>query len=182
MSPTGTASGTGGVAGSFRGTYTHKVDAKGRVSVPAPFRRNIEAGDPAWNPDCGEQPRLILVLGMHENNCLDCYTQADMAALEERALASDDYDVRESFTEHVVANSIELRLDDNGRILLSPALRRALGIEGEAVFVGKLDRFEIWAPAAREAHLSARQSAGDGLGRRDMLRRLMRQKRPGAEG
>ena len=34
--------------GRFRGESVHKVDQKGRVSVPASFRRVIEEGDPDW--------------------------------------------------------------------------------------------------------------------------------------
>ena len=35
----------------FRGESHHKVDAKGRVSIPASFRRVLEAGDPNWQSD-----------------------------------------------------------------------------------------------------------------------------------
>jgi len=49
----------GTVVLSFTGEHTQKVDSKGRMSIPADFRRVLEAGDPAWNP--GQSPRMYLL-------------------------------------------------------------------------------------------------------------------------
>ncbi|GIX13405.1 MAG: hypothetical protein KatS3mg118_1364 [Paracoccaceae bacterium] len=163
------------VAASFRSTYHHKVDGKGRVSVPAAFRRTLEQGDPDWSEEARVQPRAILLLGAGEHPCIEVYTVAGMAALEDRARASGDYDVIEAFAEEVVANSLEVRLDDAGRLLLGRELRDRLGITDEAVFVGKLDRFEIWEPRARAAFRAAFEAdEGAQARRREMMRRLMR--------
>ncbi|HKK83893.1 MAG TPA: cell division/cell wall cluster transcriptional repressor MraZ, partial [Roseovarius sp.] len=46
--PTKRADGT--VVRRFRGESHHKVDTKGRVSIPASFRRVLESSDPNWTP------------------------------------------------------------------------------------------------------------------------------------
>ena len=57
---------------SFTGTYTLKVDAKGRMSIPADFRRVLEGGDPDWT--AGLFPRMYLLYGDHLVNKLHAYT------------------------------------------------------------------------------------------------------------
>ena len=56
----------------FRGESHHKVDTKGRVSIPAHFRRVLEASDPAWTD--GLNPELVIVYGDHRRKYLECYT------------------------------------------------------------------------------------------------------------
>lgn len=146
------------MAGSFRSTYHHKVDGKGRVSIPASYRRALELGDPDWRADGDTPPRVILVTGFDDGPCITCMTLDRMDALEAAAAASGDPEALDIFEEDVVAASDELKLDDNGRISLSPDLRRSLGIAAEVVFVGKRDRFEVWQPGAHGAQRAAREA------------------------
>ena len=60
----------------FRGEGLHKVDAKGRVSIPALFRRVLEAGDPDWTE--GLTPNMVIVYGDHRRKYLECYTMEAM--------------------------------------------------------------------------------------------------------
>ena len=46
----------------FRGESIHKVDGKGRGSIPAAFRRVLEEFDPEWT--LGLNPNLIIVYGI----------------------------------------------------------------------------------------------------------------------
>ncbi len=56
---------------SFRGEHNQKVDGKGRMSIPADFRRVLEAGDPT-GPRAA--PRMYLLYGDHLKNYLAGYT------------------------------------------------------------------------------------------------------------
>ena len=62
----------------FRGESLHKIDAKGRVSIPALFRRVIQACDPNWQE--GLPPELVIVYGDARRPFLECYT---VEAIEE---------------------------------------------------------------------------------------------------
>ena len=62
----------------FRGEGLHKVDSKGRVSIPALFRRVIESCDPNWKE--GLRPELIIVYGDERRKFIECYT---IEAIEE---------------------------------------------------------------------------------------------------
>ncbi|MEM9049114.1 MAG: cell division/cell wall cluster transcriptional repressor MraZ [Pseudomonadota bacterium] len=159
------------MAGSFRSTYHHKVDGKGRVSIPASFRRGLELGDPDWRADGGGPPRVIVVTEFEEYPCITCMTLARMESLEKEAAASGDPDALDIFEEDVVACSDELKLDDNGRISLSPDLRKSLGIASEVTFVGKRDRFEIWEPGVFSTHRRNRSAdTAQRKQRRSMIR------------
>lgn len=153
----------------FRGESLHKVDSKGRVSIPVGFRRVLEAGDPDCSP--GQPPRVAVAYGDRSGRRLECFTVAEINALGDRIRRLPRKDPRrEPLTELYVRNVVELTLDDNGRIVLGQALREPFAIKGEARFVAELDHFEIWSPdkyadkqARIEAVLEEMDSADDPL-------------------
>ena len=57
----------------FRGEGIHKVDGKGRVSIPVLFRRVLESGDPDWTE--GLNPNAVIVYGGITQKYLEVYTQ-----------------------------------------------------------------------------------------------------------
>ncbi|MFC3117607.1 MraZ N-terminal domain-containing protein [Jhaorihella thermophila] len=58
------------------------MDAKGRVSIPAAFRRVIEAGDPDYTE--GLRPQFVLVYGPKGQDYLEGYTIEEINALEDK--------------------------------------------------------------------------------------------------
>lgn len=132
----------------FRGKSTHKVDAKGRVSIPASFRRALVDGD----PDCGDgdNPQLILVFNKKDGLCHEGHSVRSIDRLDQM-IADMDYDDEREFLEETLAtNSDYMTVDDNGRMVLAPELRDIIGIKKEVVFAGKGDTFQIWSPEAYE--------------------------------
>ncbi len=131
------------MTGHFNGAHTFKVDPKGRVSIPADFRRVLAEGD----PDCtdGECPRFVLVLGLSDQQMLEGMTveksrqiAAAIARMprkgKEKRLAQLRYQ----------ANSVTLQVDPNGRLVLPLNCREKAGITNQAKFVGMGDAFEVW--------------------------------------
>jgi len=132
------------VSEDFRGEYYQKVDSKARVSVPAAFRRVLEAGDPPSSDY--PRTRIVMVYGGKKRQFVECYTQAGadrLASLvrrlpmgsKERLIAERD----------LITRSLTVELDDDGRIVLPQKVREKIAFsEGETVFAGVLDRFQIW--------------------------------------
>lgn len=129
----------------FRGSDTYKVDGKGRVSIPAPFRRVIEACDPDWKD--GLRPRIVIVYGDERFDWLEVYT---MDAIEEIDRQIDmmqrGSDERLALEELMHGQAIETEIDGDGRLVLPQKLREKVGLEGEAFFISAGDYFKIWKP------------------------------------
>ena len=152
----GTGQGQQAVSESFRGEFNQKVDGKARVSIPAAFRRVLEAGDPSFD---GSRPRLVLVYGRPGSEFIEGYTMAQMARLEARIRRMPiGTKARRALERNFITLSQQVEIDDDGRIVLPPKARDKIGLsldmlkEGaEAIFAGTLDTFQIWRRDAYEA-------------------------------
>ncbi len=134
----------------FRGESIHKVDGKGRVSIPAQFRRVLEAGDPDWTD--GLTPNLVIVYGGASQKFLEAYTQEAIAEVDEKIARMPRGSKERRVMEHIFnSQSVMTQTDDTGRLVLSQKLRDKIGISNEAYFKASGDTFQIWAPEAHDA-------------------------------
>jgi MraZ protein len=146
----------------FRGESVNKVDQKGRVSVPASFRRTIEQGDPDWAP--GQNPTFVLIYGMPSGNCLEGYTMEGAAALDAKVARLPSFSKQRRALERLLSTqSVYVQVDENGRIVLPLRLREKFGLDPEAYFAGMGEHFQVWSPAAYEADMAALDDWRDGL-------------------
>jgi MraZ protein len=129
----------------FRSESVHKVDQKGRVSVPALFRRAIEEGDPDWSP--GQSPTFVLIYGMPSGRCLEGYTMEGAARLDDKVSRMPSFSKSRRALERLLnTQSVYVQIDDNGRIVLPQRLREMVDLDTEAYFAGMGEHFQIWAP------------------------------------
>ena len=137
----------------FTGEHTQKVDGKGRMSIPADFRRVLEAGDPDWTP--GNNPRMYLLYGDHLKNELHGYTVDEFGALMAQINALPRGDARKKKLSHLfIGQSIKLDVDKDGRTVMPIRQRQKLGLQdGELYFRGVGDHFEIWKAETFEAEV-----------------------------
>ncbi|WP_218961130.1 division/cell wall cluster transcriptional repressor MraZ [Ruegeria sediminis] len=133
----------------FRGESHHKVDSKGRVSIPASFRRVLEAGDPNWQS--GGNPELVIVYGDHRRKFLECYTMEAIDEVDAKidALPRGSME-RKALQRMFHGQSFPTNVDETGRLVLPAKLRDKIALEGEAFFIAAGDTFQIWKPETYE--------------------------------
>ena len=120
----------------FVGDYTAKTDAKGRVFLPAIFRRQLDGMD---------EEALILRKDVFQK-CLVLYPMsvwnAQVDDLQSRLSPWDRKD--QMMLRQFVADAEQVELDSQGRILLSKNKLQYAGITSEVRFLAVVDRIEIW--------------------------------------
>ena len=138
----------------FRGESLHKVDAKGRVSVPAAFRRVLEEGDPDFSG--GSCPNFVIVYGGVRGNCLEGYTINSISKVDKLISKLPRFSRdREMLERFINTQSTYMQLDETGRIVLSHRLKQKIGIRNEAIFAGMGEKFQVWEPKNYENELEA---------------------------
>lgn len=142
----------------FRGESRHKVDAKGRVSIPALFRRVLEARDPDWTD--GLRPQLVIVYGDHRRKYLECYSIEEIDAVDEKISRMPRGSSGRRMLERLFqVQSFPTEVDNDGRLVLPLKLREKIGLEGEALFLGAGETFQIWKPETFETEELAKTEA-----------------------
>lgn len=114
----------------FIGEYSHTIDTKGRLIIPAKFREEL-----------GEQ----CVIGKGFDNCLTIYTTDDFERISS-TLARQPINktgVR-ALKRLILGSAIEEEFDRQGRVLVSAALREHAGLKKEVVLIGQGNTIEIW--------------------------------------
>lgn len=134
----------------FRGEGHHKVDGKGRVSIPAHYRRVLEAGDPMWSE--GKTPELVVVYGDHRRRYLECYTIDAANEVDAKIAAMKRGSMERRMLERLFnGQSLLTSVDETGRIVLPIKLRQKIGLDNEAFFIATGDTFQVWEPGTFEA-------------------------------
>ncbi len=130
----------------FIGTFENKVDAKGRVSVPAQFRQAL-AGQPFNGIAAFRSHRADAIEG-----CGMDFMEQLITRVSEIDLFSETHD---DLATTVFSDSQQLSFDGTGRIQLPQSFREHAGIAGRAAFVGMGQLFQIWEPGKLESHKAA---------------------------
>ena len=127
----------------FRGRYDYSTDVKGRVNIPAKFRKVL-------SPEAEET--FVVVRG--PNNCLRAYPK-DLWNTYESELASRPETPQTVRHKRLLFSILsDSTLDGQGRITLTTAQMAVAGITKDATLVGQATYIEIWDTARYEAYLN----------------------------
>lgn len=128
----------------FLGTHQNRLDAKGRVSVPAPFRAALRSRD--------ETNGTTLVLRpSHQHQCIEAWPTAEFEALSEPLNRLDLFSqAHDDLAASLYSDAYAVEADKEGRIVLPDQLISYAGLTETVVFMGLGRIFQIWEPAAAE--------------------------------
>jgi MraZ protein len=146
--PLGTFRGSAVLVAPFVSTTVNKLDAKGRVSVPAPFRQILASQNTSG----------LYCIRSFVTPSLDGFGQALIDSFAARLdtldpLFSETHDAQ---AQVVFGGSMLLNFDDEGRVRLPDAFIAHAGITERVTFVGLGRKFEMWDPARFEPVEAAR--------------------------
>lgn len=122
----------------FFGTFTPKLDDKGRLTMPAKFREELADG-------------LMVVKG--QDRSLAVYPRGEFLVRAKKAAAASRTNPRaRAFVRNLAASADEQSPDAQGRITIPMAHRQYAGLSKECVVIGNVDFVEIWDAKAWEEY------------------------------
>jgi MraZ protein len=128
----------------FVSNYTSRLDAKGRVSIPAPFRAVLAR----------DGYEGLYVHPSLDAEALDCGGHALRRQIHELLGTLSPYSEEHTmFSTVLLGTSENLKVDSEGRVILSESAKAYAGIVSEVTFVGQGFKFQIWEPGRFQAHL-----------------------------
>ncbi len=128
----------------YTSVFRHGVDEKRRVQIPAKWR-------PA-DPDV-EFTLIMWPNGGVSEACLLVLPPTEWQGLVDKLRAMPFADAKAQALRRLIGTkSAQVAIDRAGRICLPEEMAKTVGIDKEVVFVGLVDRFQIWSP---ERHASA---------------------------
>jgi MraZ protein len=129
----------------FRGSYKHSIDHKGRVSIPARFRRLLSG-------DASET--FVVLRGL--DACVTLFPADEFKRLEERLRSRSFSDpIARRYQRLLLLDSRDETLDAQGRVAIPPSLIAHAGLKKEVLVNGVLDHIEIWSPEAFEKYMAS---------------------------
>ena len=123
----------------FLGAFTNKLDSKGRLSVPADFRKMLLAANPEFDG--------FICARSLTRPVLECGGPALLDHFMRQVSSIDEFDEdRELLEEAFLASSQRLFFDETGRVSMPAEMREHCGLTTHATLVGRRGIFQIWHP------------------------------------
>ena len=129
------------------GEYTHSVDTKGRMAIPAKFRSRVQAG-------------AIVTRGL--DRCLFVFSVEEWEKMVQKIIALPLAQAgSRAFSRLMLAGATDVELDAQGRVLIPETLRAYAGLKKDAVVTGLFNRIEIWDKETWNTYKTKTESAAD---------------------
>jgi MraZ protein len=114
----------------FNGEYSHSIDSKGRITMPAKFREEL-----------GEE--CVVARGFE--GCLSVYSMEEWQKLTDFLMGASEFQKEIRLMRRaILATAVTCSYDKQGRILISNELRNRGNLTKEVMIVGVGPKIELW--------------------------------------
>jgi MraZ protein len=135
--------------GPFLGRFDYSIDAKGRVNIPAKFRKGL-------NPDAED----TFIICRAPNGCLRAYPKDLWKEREDELSSLAETPEGLKLKRQIYSTLSESTLDAQGRVTLSPVQMNLAGIAKDVTLIGESNYVEIWDTGKLNAYLGEPDSDG----------------------
>src|SRR3990167_10671182 len=131
----------------FIGEFQHNLDAKGRMAIPAKFRRSVSGG-------------AIITRGL--DHCLFIFTKKDWEKLANKLIELPLAQANSrAFVRLMLSGASDVKLDSQGRILVPDYLKKYAGLDKSAKIICVYNRMEVWDERTWEKYRERTEGSSD---------------------
>ena len=128
----------------FRGQFTHSIDSKGRISIPAKLRKHVSS-------DAND----AFVMTKGTSTCIDIYPMDEWQQMEQKLLKLNPFNPDDAkFIRMFSQYASEDTMDSQARILIPQPLIEYAKIDKEVLILGALKKIEVWNPKVYEDYIN----------------------------
>lgn len=124
------------------GQYSHTIDDKNRLSLPAKFRKEMGK-------------KVVITPGL--DSCLFIFSMKEWEKIAERLSVKESSMLQadnRGFNRYLLGGAVEVEIDNVGRMLIPEYLRDRAKLKAKVVFIGVKDRAELWDEEAWNSYRS----------------------------
>lgn len=137
----------------FQGHSNTTIDEKGRIIIPAKFRKHIL-------PDANG----ILSVTLGRDNCVWLFPAYEWTKVLQTVQNTNPYTNDEVLMRRqMLFQADELSIDSQHRVLIPQELLKIVGIKKEILLIGQIERIEVWNPAAYDKYLKESSESYEGV-------------------
>lgn len=126
----------------FTSQYESKLDAKGRIVLPARIKSQLPEGE----------QELVVRKGFEQ--CLMLYPMVEFKKVFSKISGLNEFNEEyRKLQRNFLSGVVTIELDGNGRFLIPKTMLTYAQIDKEAMLVGMGNKVEIWNPTIYEKHL-----------------------------
>lgn len=144
----------------FQGNVNTSLDEKGRIIIPAKFRKHILP-----------EANSILNVSLGRDNCIWLFPANEWNKVLLTIRSTNPYtDEEVEMRRRMLFHTDDLLIDSQHRILIPQKLLSITGIKKDVLMLGQIERIELWAPGAYEKYMKSRPDTYENVMQRVMTK------------